>query len=166
MISVASPEDNGAEGASGQLPHGTSRLIYRGRAVAELSPRAPAVHPWQSFTECPYEDLREPGRVHVDPMGEVHVCQGISIGNVFRDSLARICERYDPDAHPVIGPLLAGGPAELARRYGLSPRGSAGDSRYADACHLCYETRLALRQRFPEILAPDQMYGAFEDEGE
>jgi pyruvate-formate lyase-activating enzyme len=29
----------------------------------------------------------------------------------------------------------------------------------ADACHLCYETRLTLRQRFPEVLTPDQVYG-------
>jgi hypothetical protein len=65
-----------------------------------------------------------------------------------------------PDAHPVIGPLLAGGPAELARRYGLTPKEG-----YADACHLCYETRLALCERFPDVLTPDQMYGAFEDQG-
>jgi hypothetical protein len=54
----------------------------------------------------------------------------------------------------VIGPLLAGGPAELVRRYDL-PR----EECYADACHLCYEARRALRDRFPEILTPDQMYG-------
>jgi hypothetical protein len=32
---------------------------------------------------------------------------------------------------------------------------------YADACHLCYQARCALRARFPEILTPDQMYGVF-----
>lgn len=30
---------------------------------------------------------------------------------------------------------------------------------YADACHLCFDARRALVGRFPEILAPDQMYG-------
>jgi hypothetical protein len=30
---------------------------------------------------------------------------------------------------------------------------------YADECHLCFETRLALRTRFPQVLAPDQAYG-------
>jgi hypothetical protein len=30
---------------------------------------------------------------------------------------------------------------------------------YADACHACYSARLALREKFPEFLAPDQVYG-------
>jgi hypothetical protein len=33
---------------------------------------------------------------------------------------------------------------------------------YADACHLCYEARRSLRERFPEVLLPDQMYGVIE----
>jgi hypothetical protein len=33
---------------------------------------------------------------------------------------------------------------------------------YADACHLCYETRLELRERFADILMPDQMYAVVE----
>ena len=31
---------------------------------------------------------------------------------------------------------------------------------YVDACHLCYEARCALRERFPEHLAPLYVYGA------
>ena len=78
---------------------------------------------------------------HIDPLGHVHVCQGISIGNVFEMPLRAICERYDPETHPITGPLLAGGPAELVRRYELPhERG------YADACHLCYEAREMLRR--------------------
>jgi len=33
------------------------------------------------------------------------------------------------------------------------------DEAYADACHLCYTARQMLRNKFSEILAPDQMYG-------
>jgi hypothetical protein len=33
---------------------------------------------------------------------------------------------------------------------------------YADACHLCYEARITLRERFPQVLKPDQMYGVME----
>jgi hypothetical protein len=76
------------------------------------------------------------------------------VGNVLQTSLRAICETYDPDAHPIAGPLLAGGPVELVRRYEV-PHEEA----YAGACHLCYEARRALRARFPEVLAPDQMYG-------
>lgn len=156
LISIAQPEEGDVSGASGQLPPGKSAVMYQGRAARTLAAQAPH-HPWETFTECPHEDLRDPGRVHVDPLGHVHLCHGISLGNLFHTSLSEICETYDPDTHPVTGPLLAGGPAELARRYGLTP-----EAGYADACHLCYETRLALRKRFPQILTPDQMYGAFD----
>jgi hypothetical protein len=50
--------------------------------------------------------------------------------------------------------LLSGGPANLVRHFDLPHQ-----EQYADACHLCYETRLALRERFPEYLGPDQVYG-------
>jgi MoaA/NifB/PqqE/SkfB family radical SAM enzyme len=154
-ISVAQPEAINAAPALGTLPQGESAVMYRGRAVEKLVGRA-ARHPWGEFAVCPHEDLREPGRVHVDPFGNLHICQGISLGNIFRTPLREICEEYDPDSHPITGALLAGGPAELVRRYELPHADS-----YADACHLCYEARRALRARFPEILVPDQMYGVF-----
>jgi hypothetical protein len=127
--------------------------MYRGRAAVILAPKAQA-QPWETLGECPYEDLRDPGRLHVDPLGYLHICQGIAIGNLFQESLELIIARYNPDTHPITGALLAGGPVELVRRHNLPHRAS-----YADACHLCYESRLALRQHFPEILTPDQMYG-------
>ena len=155
LISIAQPEAANTTLASGQIPAGESAVVFRGRAVEKLAERADQ-QPWKQYTECPFEDLREPGRVHVDPFGNVHICQGISLGNVFDKPLGRIFEDYDPDAHPVTGPLLRGGPAELGRCHGLDCRRG-----YSDACHLCYEARRALRARFPEILAPDQMYGVF-----
>jgi MoaA/NifB/PqqE/SkfB family radical SAM enzyme len=154
-ISIVQP-DAGGESVVGQLPQGEFRVQFRGRAAAKLVEGVPLL-PWEGFTECPCEDFRDPGRVHLDPLGNVHICQGISIGNVFTASLKAICEAYDPDEHPVIGPLLNGGPVELVRRYELPHEAS-----YADACHLCYEARKALRDRFPDILTPDQMYGATE----
>lgn len=131
-------------------------LMYRGRAAVKLAGKA-QVHPWAIFTACPYEDLREPGRIHLDPLGYLHVCQGISIGNIFEAPLEHWCAAYDVAQHPILSPLLAGGPAELARRYELPL-----ETGYADACHLCYQCRVALRARFPECLLPDQMYGGYE----
>jgi hypothetical protein len=156
VISIAQPEAADVSSAVGQLPTDETGVMYRGRAAAKLIDQATR-HPWRQFTECPYEDLRDPGRLHVDPLGHLHICQGISIGNLFRTSLSEICETYDPDAHPIAGPLLEGGPVELVGRYGLPHQES-----YADACHLCDEARRALRERFPEILTPDQAYGVFE----
>jgi hypothetical protein len=156
VLSIDRPEAEGAAQTSGQLQVGESGVMFRGRAAELLSAGRPR-RAWESFTTCPHENLRDPGRVHVDPFGYVHLCQGIAIGNLFQTPLREICAGFDPDAHPIVGPLLAGGPAGLAERYGL-PR----EAGYADACHLCYEMRKALRGRFPEILAPDGMYGEFE----
>ncbi|UCG85924.1 MAG: hypothetical protein JSW71_18755 [Gemmatimonadota bacterium] len=135
------------------LPTVEVPVMYRGRASQELAPEAPT-RPWLTFTSCEHEDLRDPGRVHVDPFGNVHVCQGISIGNVSSATLSDICSEYEPDLHPIAGPLLEGGPVELVLRYGLNH-----GQHYADTCHACYEARVALRGRFPDILVPDQMYG-------
>lgn len=153
-ISVCQPEDEEAVPSLGQIAdEAPAGVMYRGRAIQQLVPRAKRA-PFEEFNSCPHEDLQGPGRVHLDPLGHIHICQGIALGNVFEKSLKEICEAYDAIGHPICGPLLDGGPVELASEYGLSH-----ESSYADACHLCYEARLALRSRFPQILVPDQMYG-------
>lgn len=153
LISIARPVSGGERQAVGQLPEGESTVMFRGRAAEKLAPLA-APRPWESFTLCPHEDLRDPGRLHVDPPGNLHVCQGITIGNLFRTPLKELIRQYDPDADPIIGPLLSGGPVELVTRYGVPHTLT-----YADACHLCYESRRWLRPQFPAILQPDSMYG-------
>ncbi|MCL4561006.1 MAG: hypothetical protein M1281_10365 [Chloroflexi bacterium] len=154
IIQVSGPGQCAGSQAVGQLPPGTSAVQFRGRAAEKLAPQA-VMTPWEEFTACPHEDLREPGRVHIDPLGNVHVCQGISIGNLNLTPLVELCEHYHPKRDPILRALLHGGPAEMARKF--CPPAQAG---YADACHLCYETRRRLRSRYPEILTPDQMYGA------
>lgn len=155
IISIAKPDEEDAVAAEGQLPTGESQVMCRGRASSTLVEKYGLTN-WEKFAECPFENLRDPGRVHLDPLGHIHICQGISLGSLFQTPLKDICAGYDPDAHPIAGPLLAGGPAELVRRYDLDLRES-----YVDACHLCYLARQDLRQRFPDILTPDQMYGVF-----
>jgi MoaA/NifB/PqqE/SkfB family radical SAM enzyme len=151
MISVAQPDEESKQ-SHGQIEN-ESAVMYRGRAVEKLASRAPG-QPWEGFDSCPHEDLREPGRVHLDPLGNLHICQGLAIGNLFEKPLKQICEEYDGDSHPICGLLLAGGPAALVTEYNLPHA-----ARYADACHLCYESRVNLRILFPELLGPDQMYG-------
>lgn len=152
-ISIAQPETVEAGSVQGQLPAGESRVMYRGRAAANLAGRA-AQQPPERFDACLSEDLSDPRRIHVDPFGYVHICQGLAIGNLFRTPLIEICDRYDPDRHAIAGPLLRGGPLELARTYDVPLAGT-----YADACHLCDAVRRQLRGRFPDVLAPEQMYG-------
>ena len=152
VIAVAQP-DGQAKESHGQLEESESGVMYRGRAAEKLSMTATS-HPWEGFVSCPHEDLVEPGRVHLDPLGNLHICQGLVIGNVFEKPLKQICAEYDADSHPICGLLHSGGPAALVTEYNLEHA-----SHYTDACHLCYEARVALRTRFPTLLAPDQMYG-------
>jgi len=135
------------------LPGGVSELMCRGRAAKKLSEGAPRKL-WTEFTKCPFENLASPERVHVDPLGYVHVCQGLSIGNAWQRPFSEIIQSYDAYSHPIMKPLVEGGPVALVKEFGLPC-----EQTYADACHLCYEARLQLRARFPTVLAPGQMYG-------
>lgn len=126
---------------------------FRGRAVEKLSQDLP-LRPWTEFETCPYEALESPSRVHVDPYGHVHICQGISMGNMWQVPLSKIVSGYQPEKHPISGPLTRGGPAKLAKDLGVAP--SAG---YVDACHLCFLARKASVDEYPDYLAPRQVYG-------
>ena len=127
--------------------------MFRGRAAEELTRGLPR-RSWEELTECPHEKLAEPGRVHADPFGNLHLCQGLIMGNVWKASLAEVVQGYNSEEHPICGPLLRGGPAQLVREYGLEH-----EEGYVDECHLCFMARKALRDRFPGLLAPAQVYG-------
>jgi hypothetical protein len=142
-----------ADAANMGEPVSGGGLMFRGRAAEKLAAAA-VRQSWELLTSCPYEDLANPGRVHLDPFGNLHLCQGLLLGNLFRQPLSQILDEYVPEAHPIAWPLLTGGPAGLVQTYQL-PHQAA----YADACHLCYSSRQMLRPRFPDWLAPDQMYG-------
>jgi len=156
LISIAHPDSSQADQTVGQIPIGESTIMYRGRAAVKLTSKAEFIA-FHKLSECPFEDLHNPGRIHVDPLGHLHICQGISIGNIFEHRLVDICASFDPENHPIISPLISGGPVELVKKYDLSHQ-----DRYADACHLCDHSRRALRQQFPDILTPDQVYGVSE----
>ncbi|MFC1679283.1 radical SAM protein [Elusimicrobiota bacterium] len=152
-ICIEQPQ-KAAESLRKGLPVVGGEAQVRGRAADKLAEGLPR-HSAACFTHCPHEDLRRPKRVHVDPFGYVHLCQGVVIGCMWEKPLKVLIEEYDPEAHPVSGPLLRGGPQGLAREYKV-PLDEAG---YVDACHLCYLTRKALVGKMPEYLAPRQVYG-------
>ncbi|MBU1936228.1 hypothetical protein KKG05_02435 [bacterium] len=130
-----------------------NEIRFRGRAMTNLLEGIPLKQA-RAFDSCPYEELREPERIHIDPLGYVHLCQGIVIGNVFEKRLAALIRDYMPERHPIIARLLSGGPAKLAEDFNINT--SAG---FADACHLCFEARTKLREQFCQYLAPEGMYG-------
>lgn len=153
-ICIEKPNDNMAtEGAGRGDPVIGGTVMFRGRAVEKLVEGRPG-QPADRFDSCPYEDLENPGRVHVDPFGHVHLCQGISLGNLWETPLKTLLDEYRPNDHPICGPLIAGGPVKLAREYDIPCPGE-----YLDACHLCSVVRKALMTRFSAILAPPLIYG-------
>ena len=156
VLSVCDPREEECLALDNPRPgEEASPVMLRGRAAHEMVEGLP-LHPVDTFEECTSEDLESPSRVHVDPYGNVHICQGILAGNVWETSLAQVVDGYDPSGHPILGPLIEGGPAALAKQYGVGE-----GARYATECHACYELRRALR-KVPELrrfLGPNQVYG-------
>ena len=128
-------------------------VLFKGRSVDKMMDNLPR-RTYSVFDECPHEDFEKPGRIHLDPFGNVQICQGISIGNIWRKPLKEIMADYDPKGHPVIGPILKGGPAELARKFNFDITPG-----FVDHCHLCFEIRRGLLDSFPDCLTPKQVYG-------
>jgi hypothetical protein len=128
-------------------------VMFRGRAVEKLA-QGLSKRGWEEFTECPYEDLKEPKRVHLDPFGNVHLCQGLNMGRMEEIPLSILVKNYNAESHPICASLLKGGPALLAKQYNVKH-----EDKYVDACHFCYLVRKALIDRFPQYLAPKQVYG-------
>ncbi len=155
VISIEEPRvemEKSQDAAKGEPVIGGSTM-FKGRAVEKLIKGLPT-RLWRDFTECPYEDLGNPKRVHLDPYGNVHLCQGLSMGTMWQTPLSELVKNYDCDSHPICKPLVEGGPAHLAQEYG-----GKHDDEYVDACHLCYDLRLSLLDRFPEYIALKQVYG-------
>lgn len=126
---------------------------FRGRAADKLTDGLPT-RPWRELQACPYEDLVAPSRVHVDSFGNIHICQGISIGNFWEKPLSKIMEEYDPETHPICGPLHHKGPAGLIEELGIEP-----EEEYVDECHACFSVRRGLLNDYPDYLTPKQVYG-------
>jgi hypothetical protein len=76
------------------------------------------------------------------------------MGNLWKTSLSELVATYEAKAHPLCRPLMIGGPFQLAREHGIET-----EEGYVDECHLCYVARRALVDRFPQYLAPKQVYG-------
>ncbi|MFW9876726.1 MAG: radical SAM protein [Candidatus Thorarchaeota archaeon] len=130
--------------------------MFKGRAVETLIEGLPK-RPWEELNECPYEDFRGLGRIHVDPFGNAHICQGLSIGNFWEIPLSKLIKNYKPEDHPICRPLIRGGPAQLIKEYSIEH-----EDKYVDECHLCYLARLKLIDKFSKYLAPKQVYGLTE----
>jgi len=153
IISIEEPKVEIGQDTVNGAPVIGGGVMFKGRAVEKLIKGLPT-RSWRDFTECPHEDLGNPKRAHLDSYGNVHLCQGLSMGNMWQTPLSELINDYDCDSHPINKLLVKGGPAHLAKEYNIEHH-----DEYVDACHLCYDLRLKLLDRFPEYLAPRQVYG-------
>lgn len=145
---VEIPEDH----EKGQPIIGGS-VQFRGRAAENLVEDL-AFRPWEELTSCPHENFVDPGRVHLDPQGNIMICQGLTIGNCFEQPLKSKMEEYSVDSHPICKHIHEKGPAGLVEAYNIEVQ-----EHYVDECHLCYSARKSLITRFPQYLTPPNIYG-------
>jgi hypothetical protein len=146
-------QDNPDLGSNKGTPETSGGAKLRGRAVEKFAEGLPTKK-CEELKECPYEDLVNPKRVHIDSYGNVQICQGISMGNCWKTPFSELVRNYDAQQHPICGPLVRGGPTRLIEEHGLELK-----DEYVDECHLCYAARLTLLDKFPEYLGPRQVYG-------
>lgn len=157
IIRIEHPMDSSKQKQEKGLPVYTGSPKMRGRAADKLTGGLPD-RDWQDLRECPFEDLKDPERVHIDAFGNVHLCQGISMGNMWETPLSLLVKDYDPENHPIAGPLMKGGPAQLAITHD-----AAHQERYVDECHFCTHLCKNLIDKYPIILGPRQVYGLADD---
>ncbi len=157
LISIAPPEVVDTALAVGQLPPGESAIMYRGRAAEKLTSRT-EWQDWERFTSCPYQDLRKPGRVHVDPYGNIQTNCGIILGRLPESRPAALLAEGPEKANRFVRTVCehgALGLAELAHReYGF-----VLPETVTQTCELCYMTRSFLRRFHPDVFGPWEIYG-------
>jgi sulfatase maturation enzyme AslB (radical SAM superfamily) len=97
-----------------------------------------------------------PAMVWIDPYGNVMICYGIIIGNLYSKTLNQIISEYKPEKYPLLKELASEGPKgvfKIAKDLGMDS--SKG---FYDECDLCYKSRSFLRKKLPEILGPSECY--------
>ena len=97
-----------------------------------------------------------PAMIWLDPYGNVLICYGLKIGNVYKQDLSEILENYNPEAHPVTRILANETPdklAALAYEAGLP-------NTFYDSCDACYQLRKGLKEKHPEVIGPDEHFPA------
>lgn len=86
---------------------------------------------------------------------------GVILGNTDRMPLAEVMARGLDRSSPIASMLARGGPAALAE-FARTEHGFALPGEAVSKCDLCYATRRFLRRFYPDILGPEEVYGASE----
>lgn len=80
------------------------------------------------------------------PNGNINICRGICIGNIFVDDIETILIRYTPYTNPVTALLLSGGVKKLVEHLNGSIQ-KINPSEYYGVCDLCAECIKLIEQK-------------------
>lgn len=97
-----------------------------------------------------------PAMVWIDPYGNVMICYGLCIGNLYQDSLADIITQYDARQNPISQALAQDGPKALFKM--AKEVGKKVSKKFYDECDICYQMRCLLKEDYKEVLKPDECY--------
>ncbi len=108
---------------------------------------AKEIHMDQKCGEIPYTNpLDKITSVRILPNGNLNICRGMTIGNVFEQSIEKILETYSPNYSQISSTLYSKGVQgiyELAKEYGtiINPKD------YYGICDLCSDCISLLKER-------------------
>ena len=101
-----------------------------------------------------------PSMVSIDPTGFVDGCFGVPLGNLHKESLNDIFQRYFNNPGPIVKTLREKG--ALGLKELAVERGFVAAESYFDECHLCHMARNYLKEHcsdeFGEFLNPAACY--------
>ncbi|MBN1117081.1 MAG: 4Fe-4S cluster-binding domain-containing protein [Bacteroidales bacterium] len=144
-------------GAGFPVASATERSIGKGSAINIPKKRKIPQGKCTELNTCLGERSPfNPAMVWIDPYGNVMICYGIVIGNVFQTPFREIVENYNVSAIPILEKLDKEGPKGLFSE--ALEQGLIVPEEFYDECDLCYQSRKYLRNLYPEVFKPDECY--------
>ncbi len=146
-----------------------NRPMFVGSAYSQLGrfveqhpiDRLPPQRGWRSDhtgPDCAVEFDRETiWELHIDPYDNIQTNCGVVLGKADRKTVGQLIEEGPGNANFISRMLAGDGPLQLAR-WAHDIHGFAPPERAPSKCGLCYVTRRFLRQFYPDILGPEEVY--------
>jgi hypothetical protein len=114
--------------------------------LSDYYPRFPDLPP-QRCSEIPYANSPERvGSLRFLPNGDVHICRGVILGNVFETNLPHMLDMYDPALDPSLTAILTEGVQGLLR-LAINNGLTIDPKDFYGRCDLCAQCLRALRGR-------------------
>lgn len=159
-IMSAFPENKKINTSNGnsQIPYASIKIRSIGKGSKINIPKKEDIPQGKciDLSEClGKKGPNNPSMVWIDPYGNVMICYGITIGNIFKTSFKEIIETYTPEKFQIIKTLTEQGPQAL---YSIAKdKGLINNHLFYDECDVCYTSRKALQNTFQEF-TPTECY--------